>query len=84
MPAFQIELKMLEPCSLEQQVGFIGVTPEGTSIVLTREPKLSTGSPTRFGVCKEKAVPITELIFITIHWQQFIFSFWHFLRCTGK
>lgn len=48
VPAFQIELKMLKFGSLKQPVGFLGVTPKETYIVLKREPKPSTGSPTRF------------------------------------
>ena len=39
VPAFQLQLKMLEPTSLVQRVGFLGVTPENSYITITKEPR---------------------------------------------
>lgn len=38
VPAFQIELKMIKFQSLEQRVGFVGVTPENSFVTITRDP----------------------------------------------
>ena len=40
VPAFQLELKMVEPGDLEQRVGFVGVKPERSFITITRSSKL--------------------------------------------
>lgn len=39
VPAFQLQLKMLEPTALVQRVGFLGVTPENSYITITKEPR---------------------------------------------
>ena len=39
VPAFQIELKMVKPQPLKQKVGFCGVTPDNSYIMLRRDPR---------------------------------------------
>ena len=52
VPAFQIELKMIEFQSLMQEVEFVGVTPHNSCITIRRDPKRQ-GRPFTMHIVKE-------------------------------